>query len=41
MSKVGIVKFSIVAAVGHQVIVRAFFDDPALLHDNGPVGVLA
>jgi len=40
MSKIGAVKFSVMAAPGHQVVARALFDDSTVIHDNDPVGVL-
>jgi len=38
--EIGVVQLSVMAALGHQVVVRALFDDLAVIHDNDPVGVL-
>jgi len=38
--EIGVVQFGVVAALGHQVIVGAFFDDPTVIHDDDAVGIL-
>jgi hypothetical protein len=40
MPEIGVVQFGVVAALGHQFVVLAFFDDPTVVHDDDAVGVL-
>ncbi len=40
VTKIGVVQFGVMAALGHQLVVRALFDDLAVIHDDDAVGVL-
>jgi hypothetical protein len=40
MPKIGVVQLGVVATLSHQVVVDAFFDDVAVVHDDDAVGVL-
>jgi hypothetical protein len=38
--EIGVVQLSVVTALGHQLVVRALFNDAAMIHDDDAVGVL-
>jgi len=40
MAEVGVVQLSVVTAAGHEIIVSTLLDDVAVIHDDGPIGVL-
>ena len=37
MPEIGVVQFGVMAALGHQLVVRALFDDLAVIHDDDAV----